>query len=48
MTAGIWVVIIIFGCICADIPHESGDRPEYEEYPEMVGGKTDVDGSKDT
>ena len=32
----------------ADCPYESGDRSEYEEYPEMVGGTTDGDGSKDT
>ena len=36
------------GCIRADCPYESGDRSEYEEYPEMVGGTTDGDGSKDT
>ena len=36
------------GCIRADRPYESGDRSEYEEYPEMVGGTTDGDGSKDT
>ena len=36
------------GCIRTDRPYESGDRSEYEEYPEMVGGTTDGDGSKDT